>query len=209
VNEDYYKGGQAEPAAYGALFMSLYDAVKANGLSDKTLLFNMFGDYSMPDGNWSQDANNGGWLRDAVKATPDLPAALSQEAMSTHNYGPIGQNHADESGTDAVAAQEALAKTVIGTVPPFYITEWGIDMVDQNLATHCGADRQQGQAYDMTAGYNAFLADPNVRGIWWYSAHDDGTGQWGLFNNDNTTRPSFNALVKSLDLKQHTPSCTP
>ena len=46
----------------------------------------------------------------------------------------------------------------------------------------------------MRAAYKVFLADPHVAGILVYQSHDDGTGQWGYMNNDNTTRPAFNVL---------------
>jgi hypothetical protein len=57
-----------------------------------------------------------------------------------------------------------------------------------------GACSQQDQASKMQAAYEVFLADPRIRGIWWHQSHDDGTGQFGYMNNDNSTRSSFTTI---------------
>lgn len=194
-NEMYYKGGIANPVRYGEMYLAAVNAMKAAGVKMR-LLFNMWGDYptgswSSPSG-WSQDANGGGWLRDAVKAVPGLAAAILANGLSTHPYGALGENHADEEGVAAVAAQESVARSVLGSVPPFYITEFGYDM--SRCGASDGACSQSEQASKMKAAYEVFLADPHVQGIWWYQSHDDGTGQFGYMNNDNTTRPSFGVL---------------
>jgi hypothetical protein len=194
-NEMYYKHGTADPVQYGRMYLAAVNAVKAAGIHTP-LLFNMFGDYAVtsPNGStsWSQDAHNGGWLRDAVNGVPGLASAISANGLSTHPYGAVGEDQADDAGVKSVAGQEAVARTVLGTTPPFYITEFGYDLAA------CGAPRGacslQEQASKMQAAYNVFLADPSVAGIWWYQAHDDSTGQFGFINEGNTTRPAFGVI---------------
>jgi hypothetical protein len=194
-NEMYFKGGVANPVQYGWMYLAAVDAMKSAGIHIP-LLFNMWGDYpkgswSSPTG-WSQDASGGGWLRDAVNGVPGLASAILANGLSTHPYGALGENSADEQGVNAVAAQEAVADKVLGSVPPFYITEFGYDM--SRCGAPDGACSQQDQASKMRSAYEVFLSDPHVAGIWWYQSHDDGTGKFGFMNSDNTTRPSFDVL---------------
>jgi len=111
LNEAYLKGpndsGPAQPQAYGALYLALYNAVQsaiAQGSlpSSEVLLFNFEGDYD-PSGSssWSQDAGGGGWLHDALVAnggvndsssatySSSLANALEHEAFSIHPYGGV------------------------------------------------------------------------------------------------------------------------
>ncbi len=194
-NEMYLKGGAANPIRYGHMYLDAVNAMKLAGIH-VPLLFNMTGDYALgswssPAG-WSQDAHTGGWLRDAVEGVPGLAQAILADGISTHPYGAVGENEADAGGVDAVAAQESVARAVLGAVPSFYITEFGYDL--GACGSGLGACSQQEQASEMRAAYGVFLADPHVAGIWWYQSHDDGTGQWGYMNADNTTRPSFEVL---------------
>jgi hypothetical protein len=199
-NEMYLKGtsgngcagstGYGDPQQYGAMYLAAVKAMSAAGL-DIPLLFNLTGDYDTASG-WSQDAIHGGWLRDAVEATPGLGAAILANGVTTHPYGAVGENTADYAGTAAVAAQEVVAQAVLGGVPVFYITEFGYDM--SICGQSAGACSQQDQASKMQAAYEVFLADPRIRGIWWYQSHDDGTGQFGYMNNDNSTRSSFTTI---------------
>jgi hypothetical protein len=73
-----------------------------------------------------------------------------------------------------------------------YITEFGYSL--NVCGARNGACSQQELATKLTAAYKTFLADPHVAGIWWYQAHDDGTGSYGLINSDNSARPSLAAL---------------
>jgi hypothetical protein len=177
------------------MYLAAVVEMKAAGIHIP-LLFNMWGDYpkggnSSPSG-WSQDANGGGWLRDAVNGVPGLAAAILANGLSSHPYGALGENSADEEGVQAVAAQESVAKTVLGTTPPLYITEFGYAM--SRCGAPDGACSQLDQANKMHAAYEALLSDPHVAGIWWYESHDDSNGSFGFMNNDNTTRPSFSVL---------------
>lgn len=211
INEPYYKGdrSKADAASYGKLYLALYNAVKGSDISGVTLMFNMFGDYSVSDGNWSQDANNGGWLRDAVNANPGLKQAIASQAYAVHPYGngSPDENSADDHGIASLAAQEQVSQQVIGSIPPFYLTEHGYNKNDMTGSV-CSNNEQE-VAYKLMVSYNTFVSDPHVKGIWWYSSHDDDTGLFGLMNDDGSTRPAFNALKLYTDGKQHTPTCTP
>jgi hypothetical protein len=194
-NEMYYKGGVADPIQYGAMYMAAVNAMKAAGIHIP-LLFDMWGDYptgslSQPTG-WSQDGAGGGWLRDAVNGVPGLASAILANGLSTHPYGALGEENADEQGVGAVAAQEAVAEQVLGSVPPIYITEFGYDM--SKCGAPEGACSESEQASKLRSAYQAFLSYPHVAGIWWYESHDDSTGRFGFLNEDGTTRPSFQAL---------------
>jgi hypothetical protein len=195
-NEMYLKGNTADPVQYGRMYMAAIEALKASTIRTP-LLFDMTGDYptgggwSAPRG-WSTDAQGGGWLRSAVAAVPGLARAILANGIAIHPYGAVGENTHDDWGTAAAAADEAVARAVLGRVPPFYITEFGYNLA--RCGANTGACSLRAQAHQMRAAYNAFLADPNVAGIWWYQSHDDDTGQWGFMNNDNTVRPSFRTL---------------
>jgi hypothetical protein len=194
-NETFLKGGIADPVQYGRMYLAAVKAKNAAGIHTP-LLFDMFGDY--PQGswssptNWSRDSTGGGWLRDATTGVPGLAAAILANGLGTHPYGALGENSKDSYGTGAVAAEEAMAKTLIGSTPTFYITEFGYDL--GRCGEIDGACSQQEQATKMRAAYKIFLADPHVAGIWAYQSHDDGTGRWGYMNNDNTPRPTFTTL---------------
>jgi hypothetical protein len=197
-NEMFLKGGQANPVQYGRLYLAAVNAMKAAGIHTP-LLFDMFGDY--PQGSWtsptswSRDSTGGGWLRDAVNNVPGLAAAILANGMGTHPYGANGENSKDEYGTAAVAAEENIAKTVLGSTPTFYITEFGYDL--GRCGEIDGACSQEEQATKMNTAYKTFLADPHVAGIFAYQSHDDGTGQWGYMNNNNTTRPTYNIISQN------------
>ena len=193
----YLKGGIAEPIQYGKMYLAAVNALKTAGIHTP-LLFNMFGDYAQGSWahatGWSQDANNGGWLRDATNGVPGLATAIAANGLSSHPYGALTENTADYGGVAAIPAQETIAHTLLGTTPPIYITEFGYNLA--TCGTPAGACTQQEQATKMQTAYTTLLKDPHVAGIWWYQAHDDTTGQWGLINNDNTTtRPSYNTLT--------------
>jgi hypothetical protein len=191
-NEMYFKGGVADPVQYGKMYLAAVDAMNAAGIHIP-LLFDMWGNYLKPSsGARSMDASGGGWLRDAVDGVPGLATAIRANGLSTHPYGALGENDNDAAGIAAVPVQEAVARAVLGSIPPFYVTELGY-AIGQCGAPE-GACSQQDQANEMQAAYAALLADPHVAGIWWYQSHDDGNGGFGFMNADNTTRPSFDVL---------------
>jgi hypothetical protein len=192
-NEMYYKGKVANPVQYGRMYLAAIEAMKAAGIH-MPLLFDMFGSY----GN-SSDARGGGWLHDAVAGVPGLAAAIRANGLSSHPYGALNENWEDINGVLAVVGQEAVALSVLGAIPPIYITEFGYSL--DNCGEFIGACSQQEQATKMRAAYTLLLADPHVAGIWWYQSHDDSIGQYGFMNNDNTTRPSF-ATLSSIAIEQ-------
>jgi hypothetical protein len=196
-NEMYLKGNTANPTQYGRMYLAAVNAMRAAGIHTP-LLFNMLGDYhlgtwSAPTG-YSNDASGGGWLHDAVTGVPGLAAAILANGLSTHPYGALGENHDDTNGVNAVPAQETVAKNVLGTIPPIYITEFGYSL--NNCGQNDGACSEAEQATKMRTAYQALLADPHVAGIWWYQSHDDSTGHFGYRNNDNTTRPAYTTLTQ-------------
>jgi hypothetical protein len=196
-NEMYLKGNIANPVQYGRMYLAATNAMKAAGIHTP-LLFNMLGDYhlgtwSTPTG-YSNDASGGGWLHDAVTGVPGLAAAILANGLSTHPYGALGENHNDTNGVSAVPAQEAVAKSVLGAIPPIYITEFGYSL--DNCGENDGACSETEQATKMRSAYQTLLADPHVAGIWWYQSHDDSTGHFGYMNNDNTIRPAYTTLTQ-------------
>lgn len=194
-NEAYLKGDVAEPVQYGRMYLAAVEDMQAAGIHIP-LLFNMTGDiplssWANPNG-WSEDAKGGGWLRDAVNGVPGLAGAILANGISVHPYGAVGENSHDDWGTASVAADEAVAKAVLGSVPPFYVTEIGFDL--RSCGDPAGACSRREQASKLQAAYAALLTDPHVAGIWWYQSHDDSTGRWGFMDRDGSVRPSFKAL---------------
>ena len=193
-NEMYLKGGRPEPVKYARMYMAALAAMRAAGIHIP-LLFNMRGDYERPGtGSWSLDAHGDGWLGDALRAVPGLGPAILANGISIHPYGAIGENSYDTYGVGAVAADERVARTMLGGYPTFYITEFGFNL--RACGTSAGACSQQEQANKLRTAYSVFLGDPHVGGIWWYQSHSDGTGDWGFLNRNNSPRPAFGALAQ-------------
>jgi hypothetical protein len=194
-NESYLKGGVANPVQYGRMYVAAVEDMQAAGIHIP-LLFDMTGDYPLgswatPTG-WSEDANGGGWLRTAVEAVPGLAAAILANGVAIHPYGALGENSRDDWGVSAPAAEESVAKVVLGSIPPFYVTEFGYDL--RRCGASLGACSKREQASKLQAAYNVFLADPHIAGIWWYQSHDDDTGAWGFMSRRNRVRPAFKNL---------------
>ncbi len=195
-NESYLKGGVANPVQYGRMYMAAIEAMHAAGVRTR-LLFNMTGDIPLgtwsDPGSWSEDANGGGWLREAVAAVPGLASAILANGISIHPYGALGEDKRDDWGIGSVAADETVASTVLGAIPPVYITEIGYSL--NYCGTNIGACSRAEQASKLLAAYKVFLADPHVEGIWWYQSHDDPTGHYGFMTNKNRVRPAFRILA--------------
>jgi len=194
-NESYLKGGVANPVQYGRMYLYALASMKAQGIHIP-LLFNMTGDYprgswASPTG-WSTDVGGGGWLRDAVNGNPGLAGAILANGISIHPYGAVGENVHDDYGVNAAAADEAVAHAVLGSIPRFYITEFGYDL--SRCGSSIGACSPREQASKLRAAYAVFATDPHVAGIWWYQSHDDSTGRFGYMNNNGSVRPAFRAL---------------
>jgi hypothetical protein len=118
-NEQYFYGTAAQ---YGAQYLAVYNAV--NGITSgytklpgKTLMFNIWGDYQLPNGQYSDDAGpnilgysgGGGWLADAVDTTPGLKADI--QAISTHPYGGlnVALDYCSSNGVEGAVTPYALA----------------------------------------------------------------------------------------------------
>jgi hypothetical protein len=185
-----------------------------------------------PGNYFSADATGGGWLHDAVAANNGLAAAIASEALSVHPYGdadkpttqamwdndgqdenspysvgtpnPYNQGSACSTGCD----DEIIAKEYLGSIPPIYVTEYGVQ--DTGIATPDCSTGQGEEAYQLTEAGNVFLSDPNIKGIWWYSALDT-DGPYGIMNGtppNVSARPAFTALVQEENGKSNnTPSC--
>ena len=194
-NESYLKGDVANPIQYGRMYLDAVEDMKAARIRIP-LLFNMTGDiphntWADPQG-WSEDDDEGGWLREAVAAVPGLAAAILANGVSIHPYGAVGENSHDDLGTGSAAAEEAVANTVLGSIPPFYVTEIGYAL--GRCGAVAGACSERQQATKLQAAYEVFLADPHIYGIWWYQSHDDPTGNFGFMSNSNRVRPAFKVL---------------
>jgi hypothetical protein len=188
---------------------------------------------SSPGGHFSADFDGGGWLHDAVAANTGLSTAIASEALSVHPYGnadrpttqamwdndgqdenspysigtpdPYNKGSACSSGCDS----EIIAKDYLGTIPPIYVTEYGVQ--DTGIATPDCSTGQGEEAYQLTEAGNVFLSDANIKGIWWYSALDS-DGPYGIMNGtppNTSTRPAFTALVQEQNGKSNnTPNCS-
>ena len=201
MNEPVAKGNgnEGDPVTYGKMYLALYNTLIADNIHVK-LLFADTGDYKKACTNgcsggytWSQDANGGGWMRDAVNANPGLAQAILANGVTTHVYGDGSptENDADDTGIAAVAAEENVAKTVLGAIPDFYITETGFSIG----AGSPSVPDQATQASLLNAQYTAYLADPHIKGIWVYTIDDDGSGNFGVFNSDGSPRPAFTEVM--------------
>jgi hypothetical protein len=195
-NEMYLKGNLANPVQYGRMYMAAIEAMQATGIHTR-LLFNMTGDIPLSTwsdpGSWSEDANGGGWLRAAVAGVPGLADAILANGVSLHPYGALRENKHDDWGIASVAADEAVANTVLGAIPPIYITEIGYSL--SFCASNNGACSLSEQASKLLGAYKVFLADPHVDGIWWYQSHDDSTGHYGFMTERSRPRPAFRVLA--------------
>jgi len=127
-----------------------------------------------------------------VSGVPGLAGAILANGVSIHPYGALGENVHDDWGVAAAAALESVANTVLGSIPRFYVTEFGYDL--RSCGQTIGACSEREQASEMEAAYDVFLADPHVAGIWWYQSHDDNTGHFGFMNANNSARPAFKTL---------------
>ncbi len=219
-NESYLKGGcpsngagsctpnyKAEPAIYGKMFLSLYNAVKNAGLADTVkLLFNSYGNYSTSgsgfpacytgSANCSSDDSGGGWLRDAVNANPGLGAAIAANAIAIHPYGPVQSASTGKNtyGTGSITEEEGVAQQVLGTIPGFYLTEIGFGIGAGNPVV----PDQNTQASALSADFGAYLSDSHVKGVWVYTINDDGTGHFGVFNGPDSPRPAFTNVLANI-----------
>lgn len=118
-NEQYFYGTAQQ---YGQEYQDVYNDV--NGITQgfskipgKTLIFDMWGDYQLPNGTYSQDAGanqlgysgGGGWLADAIDTNPALKNDI--QAFSTHPYGglSIQSDYCQPGGVEGSVTPYAIA----------------------------------------------------------------------------------------------------
>ena len=100
-NEMYLKGGVANPVQYGHMYMAAIDDDEGRGNPHAAAVQHdrrYPAGYMGRPGSWSEDANGGGWLREAVTAVPGLASAILANGISVHPYGALGENRHDELG---------------------------------------------------------------------------------------------------------------
>jgi hypothetical protein len=196
MNEPFYKGTNgSRPDIYAKLYASL----RRRNLGG-TLLFQGFGDYYVAAARrWSQDANGGGWFRDAIAAVPDLKSLV--DGFSFHAYGPVGYNYADRAGPGALEALHSLARRLGFRNTDFYVPEMGFHIGGPNDESYVPDAATQAAKYKQVL--DRFASLEWVKGVWPYQTHDDGTGSWGLISTDSpwTPRPAYHVLVEFS--KQH------
>jgi hypothetical protein len=185
-NEVFSNG--STPQSYAAQYAAAHAAIAGLGI---TLIANAEGDYELANGNWSQDANGGGWIHDFIAALPS-PGASMVDAWSVHPYGSttsIGSG--DDSGWLEIPRYHSLA-VANGSSAPWYVTEVGQCTGGSGCSD---ATTQQGQA----TAFTQYLSDTvskysYVKFLCWYEVIDDATGDFGLVNMDGTVRPGLTAL---------------
>ena len=191
----YLKGHIANSVQYGKMYLAAVNAEKAAGIHTPlctTCPGTTRGEVgrTRPAGPRTETAEAGCVTRSTqYRASARRSSPMASARIPT---GPSTKNSADESGVQALAAQERVAQTVLGSVPTFYVTEFGYNMAACGAAS--GACSEAEQASKTRAAIKAFLGDPHFAGIFIYQSHDDGTGHFGYMNNDNTTRPTFGVL---------------
>jgi hypothetical protein len=183
-NEVYYNG--STPQTYAAQYAAAHAALAGMGI---TLIANAWGDYEQSNGSWSQMAAGNGWIHDFMAASPG-----PVDAWSVHPYGPMGQiTDGNDSGEGMIPAFRAAA-IANGSSAPWYVTEVGQNMGGD---VYSPAVTQTQQATDLTTYLNDVQTKyPYVKMLTWYEVVDDSSGQWGLVNNDASSRPSFTALAQ-------------
>ena len=207
---DYYNQNTSSWSQDGNGGGWLHDAVTANPGLANAIANEAVSDHpydNLPNGNADPPKDPTPHSTDPLINTWLLDGQDESGPYSVGTPDPDNVGSACINGCD----QETIEKDYLGTIPPDYITEYGIlDATTPsfpNIPTpDCPGNLQGEQAYLLTEAYNVFLSDPHIKGIAWYAGGDD-INPSGLLNSDGSPRPSFNALIQSEDLKQHVPSC--
>jgi hypothetical protein len=163
-NEMYLKangGGNKEEAKYAEMYVSLANAVNSAGIK-ATLMFNSFGE---------------GWISGALKAQPSLKTLI--DAFSNHPYGLAHENSSGKWGPGAMEQMHAEAVSLGIVNTNFYITEFGVED-GIGPKPQVGSSGPAQQAERIKSVFEELIGTGYVKGIWYYQAHDDSTGKWGL-----------------------------
>ncbi len=189
VKEEKY----AQPKAYARMFVSLSKAVDDAKSRTKgyklpltvRLLFNLFGDYEVSEGDWSRVELSAhdyhGWLGDALEAPGGTGSELRKqiEGFTFHPYETRVHNSSGEWeaaqepghdwGTAGLGYDYAEAQDLGFGDLPVYATELGF--------TSSGST----QAAELKAEYEELLTFPEVKGIWYFATAPDTEEKIGLF----------------------------
>jgi hypothetical protein len=187
-NEMYFKGGRCDPRRYARLYMRAESALREADIKTP-YLFDLVG--TVPGCTQDTDSE---WLATALRAEPGLAAKLRSNGVALHPYGTARENRGDSFGTRAVNAQANLLRARLGVVPPIYVTEFGFNTCGDGSQSY---DRPNAAAVTraLKSAYAQFLADPNVKGVFYFHSHDYAKGDcWGLLSANGTPRPQFRAL---------------
>lgn len=189
-NEPWWNGDTA--ASYAAK----YAAARAACVGTNVRCIAMItGDYSPDAGKtWSKDSAKGGWLRDFFNA---LPSGASIDAISCHPYPPgsvVTAVNAEDSGWPSVGKWHAIA-TSLGINVPWYVTEIGLKVSESGGQTQQAAGLSQ-IVRSLTVADPAIAGTPYtfIRFLTVYTALDEGTQDWGVFNADGSPRPALVAI---------------
>jgi hypothetical protein len=125
------------------------------------------------------------WITDFINALPG--GAGEVDAWTIHPYGPMTGVLNGSWGWQTVKDWHAIA-VADGSTAPWYITEVG-QQLDGTKAVS-----QATQGADVTQYLNSLSSMPWVVYLDFYTCRDDGSGQFGILNDDNTPRPAFTAL---------------
>jgi hypothetical protein len=106
--------------------------------------------------------------------------------FTMHPYGEAGENRANDGGPLALWAQHQQAVSLGFQNTDYYATEYGVQV--EGVPDPSSLERQ---AQEIEAVYSELVAYGFVRGIWYYQTHDDGTGQWGLVERQETGASPF------------------
>ena len=86
-----------------------------------------------------------------------------------------------------------MANTVLGSIPPFYVTEIGyaLSLLWQPPTARAHATNRRASCRPPT---KCSSPTRTSQGIWWYQSHDDSTGDYGFMTKKNRLRPAFRVL---------------
>lgn len=207
-NEMYGKGTwpNNEGALYGRRMLALAESVKKAGYPIK-LLANLYefspaaarrgafpSDGLKAHHATAREAVAAGWLEPMLAAAPGLKTLLG--GFTAHPYGLPGW----EWGEGGMIAQRELAVKLGVQVCDLYVTEFGVECESTNAIAGYSAPTPAKQAEMTLAMYRSLLALPEVKGIWGYNSHDEGSGaagaagKWGWMTTASVARPVLAAI---------------